>query len=61
MSERLHNPGDHDAILAQMAAVPSHITRQLSPRVRALMGYSIHPPFMGMCDGMHPKRKLPMA
>ena len=41
-----------------MAAVPRHITRQLSPRVRALMGYSIHPPFMGHIDSMHPERIL---
>jgi ectoine hydroxylase-related dioxygenase (phytanoyl-CoA dioxygenase family) len=27
--------------------------------VKRLLGYSIHPPFMGMVDGMHPKRKLP--
>jgi hypothetical protein len=23
-----------------------------------MLGYSIHPPFMGMVDGMHPKRVL---
>lgn len=27
-----------------------------SPRIRAMLGYSIHPPFMGMVDGMHPSR-----
>lgn len=27
-------------------------------RVRALLGYSIHPPFMGYVDGMHPRRIL---
>jgi ectoine hydroxylase-related dioxygenase (phytanoyl-CoA dioxygenase family) len=39
-------------------AVPDGITRSLSPRVRALMGYSIHPPFMGHVDSMHPERRL---
>jgi ectoine hydroxylase-related dioxygenase (phytanoyl-CoA dioxygenase family) len=29
-----------------------------SPRVRAMLGYSIHPPFMGMVDGMHPSRLI---
>jgi ectoine hydroxylase-related dioxygenase (phytanoyl-CoA dioxygenase family)/AcrR family transcriptional regulator len=32
--------------------------RQLSPELRALVGYSIFPPFMGMVDGMHPLRLL---
>jgi ectoine hydroxylase-related dioxygenase (phytanoyl-CoA dioxygenase family) len=32
----------------------------VSENLRRLLGYSIHPPFMGMTDGMHPKRKLPM-
>ena len=39
-------------------AVPDDITRKLSPRVRVLMGYSIHPPFMGHVDSMHPERRL---
>jgi hypothetical protein len=29
-----------------------------SPRVQALLGYSIHPPFMGYVDGMHPRRLI---
>ncbi len=32
----------------------------VSENIRRLLGYSIHPPFMGMSDGMHPKRKLPL-
>ncbi|MBQ1542838.1 MAG: phytanoyl-CoA dioxygenase family protein [Caulobacteraceae bacterium] len=32
--------------------------RGLSDRVRAMLGYSIHPPFMGHVDGMHPLRLL---
>jgi ectoine hydroxylase-related dioxygenase (phytanoyl-CoA dioxygenase family) len=29
-----------------------------SPRIREMLGYSIHPPFMGMVDGMHPARLI---
>ena len=32
---------------------------KLPERVRELIGYSIHPPFMGHVDGLHPKRLLP--
>ncbi len=39
-------------------AVPDDITRSLSQRVRALMGYSIHPPFMGHVDSVHPEKYL---
>lgn len=31
----------------------------VSEDMRRLLGYSIHPPFMGMVNGMHPKRELP--
>ncbi|MEM7360225.1 MAG: phytanoyl-CoA dioxygenase family protein [Pseudomonadota bacterium] len=31
----------------------------VSENIRRMLGYSIHPPFMGMTEGMHPKRKLP--
>jgi ectoine hydroxylase-related dioxygenase (phytanoyl-CoA dioxygenase family) len=39
-------------------AVPPEQVRALdmSPRVRALLGYSIHPPFMGHVGGIHPER-----
>jgi ectoine hydroxylase-related dioxygenase (phytanoyl-CoA dioxygenase family) len=30
----------------------------LSEDLQRLLGYSIHPPFMGMSNGMHPKRAL---
>ena len=39
-------------------AVPPDIAQSLSPRIQALMGYSIHPPFMGHVDSMHPERLL---
>ena len=31
---------------------------KLSKRAQELIGYNIHPPFMGYVDGMHPRRKL---
>ncbi|MEM8662154.1 MAG: phytanoyl-CoA dioxygenase family protein [Pseudomonadota bacterium] len=31
---------------------------EVSENMRRMLGYSIHPPFMGMCNGMHPKRTL---
>ena len=39
-------------------AVPPHIARTLPARAQELLGYSIHPPFMGYVDGRHPKRLL---
>ncbi|WP_019925141.1 phytanoyl-CoA dioxygenase family protein [Nocardia sp. BMG111209] len=32
--------------------------RIVSEDIRRMLGYSIHPPFMGAVDGMHPKRLL---
>jgi ectoine hydroxylase-related dioxygenase (phytanoyl-CoA dioxygenase family) len=32
--------------------------KDLSPRVQALIGYSIHPPFLGQVDGLHPLRLI---
>jgi ectoine hydroxylase-related dioxygenase (phytanoyl-CoA dioxygenase family) len=32
--------------------------RELPPRLQELIGYSIHPPFMGMIDGRHPGKLL---
>jgi len=39
-------------------SVPSARVRQCSEHVQRMLGYSIHPPFMGFVDGMHPKRLL---
>jgi ectoine hydroxylase-related dioxygenase (phytanoyl-CoA dioxygenase family) len=39
-------------------AVPPEIADKLPERVRELIGYSIHPPFMGHVDGLHPRRLL---
>lgn len=32
--------------------------RECSPHMQRLLGYSVHAPFMGMVDGMHPRRLL---
>jgi ectoine hydroxylase-related dioxygenase (phytanoyl-CoA dioxygenase family) len=39
-------------------AVPPPVASSLSPRVQALLGYSIHPPFIGYVDGRDPRRLL---
>jgi ectoine hydroxylase-related dioxygenase (phytanoyl-CoA dioxygenase family) len=40
-------------------SVPPATAAMVSEGIRRMLGYSIHPPFMGMVDGMHPKRILP--
>ena len=39
-------------------AVPRERAAGMSARVQELLGYSIHPPFMGHVGGSHPKRLL---
>jgi ectoine hydroxylase-related dioxygenase (phytanoyl-CoA dioxygenase family) len=39
-------------------AVPPAVASSFSPRIQALLGYSIHPPFIGYVDGRHPGRLL---
>jgi ectoine hydroxylase-related dioxygenase (phytanoyl-CoA dioxygenase family) len=39
-------------------AVPANVAETLPERARELIGYSIHPPFMGYVDGVHPRRLL---
>jgi ectoine hydroxylase-related dioxygenase (phytanoyl-CoA dioxygenase family) len=41
---------------SQLLIVPPDAARRCSPRMRAMLGYSIHPPFIGQVDGMHPLR-----
>lgn len=41
-------------------SVSKETAASVSEDMRRLLGYSIHPPFMGMANGMHPKRELPM-
>jgi ectoine hydroxylase-related dioxygenase (phytanoyl-CoA dioxygenase family) len=38
--------------------IPPAQARAMSPRVQHLLGYSIHPPFMGHVHGVHPSRLL---
>jgi len=40
-----------------MLAIGARAAR-FSPRIREMLGYSIHPPFMGFVDGVHPERLL---
>ncbi|UGT61823.1 phytanoyl-CoA dioxygenase family protein [Nocardia asteroides] len=39
-------------------STPPATARTVSENIRRMIGYSIHPPFLGMVDGMHPKRVL---
>jgi ectoine hydroxylase-related dioxygenase (phytanoyl-CoA dioxygenase family) len=41
---------------SQLLIVPPAMARTLSDRMRSLIGYSIHPPFLGQVEGMHPLR-----
>ncbi len=40
-------------------SVSKETAAEVSENIRRMLGYSIHPPFMGMVNGMHPKRTLP--
>lgn len=39
-------------------AVPPDIARTLSAKIQNMLGYNIHPPFMGHVNGLHPRRYL---
>ena len=39
-------------------AVPAEVAENLPERARELIGYSIHPPFMGHVNGLHPGKLL---
>jgi ectoine hydroxylase-related dioxygenase (phytanoyl-CoA dioxygenase family) len=39
-------------------AVPPEVVRTLPKRLQELLGYNIHPPFLGNVDGHHPRRTL---
>ncbi|MDH3653769.1 MAG: phytanoyl-CoA dioxygenase family protein [Myxococcales bacterium] len=39
-------------------AVPSEKVTKMSPRIQAMLGYSIHPPFMGQVTARHPLKTL---
>lgn len=39
-------------------SIPKERVKQMSPELVSMIGYSISPPFMGMVNGVHPKRLL---
>ena len=43
---------------SQLLIVPPDAARACTDRMRAMLGYSIHPPFLGQVDGMHPLRLI---
>lgn len=43
---------------SQLLIAPPDVARRLPDRVRAMVGYSIHPPFIGQVDGKHPLRLI---
>lgn len=51
-------PGWTRSLENMALAVPADVAKTLPERARELIGYSIHPPFMGYVDGRHPKRLL---
>ncbi|WP_421789929.1 phytanoyl-CoA dioxygenase family protein [Hyphobacterium sp.] len=46
---------------SMLAAVPPAVAARYPRRIQELLGYSIHAPFMGYVDGMHPARALERA
>eukprot|EP00164_Ancoracysta_twista_P008552 GFYU01012403.1.p1 GENE.GFYU01012403.1~~GFYU01012403.1.p1 ORF type:complete len:299 (+),score=64.34 GFYU01012403.1:24-899(+) len=42
----------------QFLAVPHDVVHKVSPKMQSLLGYSIHPPFIGMVDGQHPLKAI---
>lgn len=41
-----------------LVSIPREQAARMSPRVQSMLGYSIHPPFMGHVRGLHPRRLL---
>jgi ectoine hydroxylase-related dioxygenase (phytanoyl-CoA dioxygenase family) len=41
-----------------LLAVPREVAASLPERLQELLGYNIHPPFLGYVDGRHPRRYL---
>ncbi|MCW2659867.1 MAG: phytanoyl-CoA dioxygenase (PhyH) family protein [Mycobacterium sp.] len=39
-------------------SIPRDIARTVSDDIQRMIGYSIHPPFVGAVDGLHPQRLL---
>lgn len=43
---------------SQLLIAPPDVARGFSPLVQSMLGYNIHPPFIGQVDGKHPLRLL---
>jgi hypothetical protein len=43
---------------SMLLSVPQSAIKSMSERSQELCGYSIHPPFMGYVDGVHPRKTL---
>lgn len=54
-------PGWARQLENMIAAVPPEVAITLPQRARELIGYSIHAPFMGYVDGVHPEKVLGMT
>ena len=39
-------------------SIPQDRVKEMSPRLRQMLGYSIHPPFVGQIAGRHPEKAL---
>jgi len=42
----------------QILNVPFSVVNTLHPKLKALIGYSVHPPFIGHANGLHPLKKV---
>jgi hypothetical protein len=43
---------------SQLLICPPSVAAKYSDKARALLGYSLHPPFLGQVNGMHPLRLI---
>jgi ectoine hydroxylase-related dioxygenase (phytanoyl-CoA dioxygenase family) len=41
---------------SMLLIAPPEVAKQYGPRARSMLGYNIHPPFVGQVDGKHPLR-----
>ena len=53
-----YSPGWVRPLENMILSTPPELAAQMPQRTRELIGYSIHPPFMGYVDGEHPQKSL---
>ena len=41
-----------------MLGIPFDVAREMPPRLQEMLGYSIHPPFIGQLSASHPRKAL---